>query len=39
MRLARNLLGHAIPAGTHITLSPGATHRLPGYWSSPDDFD
>jgi len=28
-----------IPAGSYICASPSATHRLPGVWKNPDQFD
>ncbi len=34
-----DLLGHRIPAGVHLTISPGATHRLRGHWTDPERFD
>jgi cytochrome P450 len=43
--LARQLLapmtidGHALPAGTPVTLFPLAVHRDPRWWPDPDRFD
>ena len=33
------ILGHRIPAGSFVTLSPYVLHRHPRYWDQPDDFD
>jgi cytochrome P450 len=33
------ILGHRIPAGSFVTLSPYVLHRHPRYWERPDDFD
>lgn len=31
--------GHRIPAGAHVAITPWLTHRLPQYWSNPEQFD
>ena len=36
---AFDFMGHRIPAGTHIGVSPMYTHRLPEVWPEPDRFD
>jgi cytochrome P450 len=33
------ILGHRIPAGSFVTLSPYVLHRHPDYWTHPDTFD
>ena len=33
------ILGHRIPAGAFVMLSPYVLHRHPEYWSDPDAFD
>jgi cytochrome P450 len=33
------ILGHCIPAGCFVTLSPYVLHRHPNYWEHPDEFD
>jgi cytochrome P450 len=33
------ILGHRLPVGTHVIVSPGATHHLSDYWSDPMRFD
>lgn len=33
------ILGHRIPAGTLIILSPYAIHRHPAFWQEPEKFD
>ena len=33
------ILGHLIPAGAFVSLSPYVLHRHPNYWDNPDDFD
>jgi cytochrome P450 len=33
------ILGHHIPAGSFVTLSPYVLHRHPDYWDEPDAFD
>ena len=33
------ILGHRIPAGAFVMLSPYVLHRHPDYWDRPDDFD
>ncbi len=33
------ILGHRIPAGAFVTLSPYVLHRHPDYWERPDEFD
>ena len=33
------ILGHRIPAGGHVIISPYVTHRLPTLWENPDNFD
>lgn len=32
-------MGHRIPAGTQVSVSPMMTHRLPDVWPDPDRFD
>jgi cytochrome P450 len=32
-------MGHRIPAGTPVNVSPMMTHRLPDVWPEPDRFD
>ena len=34
-----NIGGHEIPANATVLLSPYVTHRLPGIWPDPDEFD
>lgn len=31
--------GYAIPAGSHVFLSPYAIHRNPAFWADPERFD
>jgi cytochrome P450 len=33
------ILGHRIPAGGHVIISPYVTHRLPTLWENPENFD
>ena len=33
------ILGHRIPAGAFVSLSPYVLHRHPDHWDHPDDFD
>ena len=33
------ILGHRIPAGSFVTLSPYVLHRHPDFWEDPDAFD
>ena len=33
------ILGHRIPAGSIVLLSPWTTHRHPGFWPEPERFD
>jgi cytochrome P450 len=33
------ILGHPIPAGAFVMLSPYVLHRHPDYWERPDAFD
>jgi cytochrome P450 len=33
------ILGHRIPAGAFVSLSPYVLHRHPNYWDHPDEFD
>ncbi len=33
------ILGHRIPAGAFVSLSPSVLHRHPKYWGHPDGFD
>jgi cytochrome P450 len=33
------ILGHRIPAGAFVMLSPYVLHRHPDYWTEPDAFD
>jgi cytochrome P450 len=33
------ILGHRIPAGAFVALSPYVLHRHPDYWERPDEFD
>jgi len=33
------ILGHHIPAGAHVIISPYVTHRLPTLWEDPEKFD
>ena len=33
------VLGHALPAGANVALSPYVTHRLPQHWPDPERFD
>ena len=33
------ILGHRIPAGSFVSLSPYVLHRHPNYWDHPDAFD
>ena len=33
------ILGHRIPAGSFVSLSPYVLHRHPDYWDRPDEFD
>jgi cytochrome P450 len=33
------ILGHRIPAGAFVMLSPYVLHRHPDYWERPDAFD
>jgi len=33
------ILGHHIPAGGHVIISPYVTHRLPTLWEDPEKFD
>ncbi len=33
------ILGHRIPAGAYVMLSPYVLHRHPDYWERPDEFD
>ena len=32
-------MGHHIPAGTHISLSPSFVHQMEEYWPDPQKFD
>ena len=34
-----NVLGHKIPPGSTVVLSPFLLHRSPEYWKSPETFD
>lgn len=34
-----SLLGHYIPAGTLVSVTPGVNHFVDGCWSVPDSFD
>ena len=34
-----SILGHFIPAGTLVSLSPSSCHLSPEHWSRPRDFD
>jgi cytochrome P450 len=34
-----DLLGHFIPAGTHVSVSPWFSHYMPEIWSEPEQFD
>ncbi|MGQ0837824.1 cytochrome P450 [Actinokineospora sp.] len=34
-----SLLGHFVPAGTMVYVSPWINHLLPEYWSDPSTFD
>ncbi|GGY36767.1 cytochrome P450 [Streptomyces omiyaensis] len=36
---ADTLAGHALPAGTDLLVCPYLTHRDPGLWPEPEDFD
>jgi cytochrome P450 len=31
--------GYRIPAGSHVVVSPWATHRHPAFWDQPEVFD
>jgi cytochrome P450 len=31
--------GYRVPAGSIVLLSPYVTHRHPGFWENPEDFD
>lgn len=33
------ILGHHVPAGTWVLLSPLYTHLMPEYWPNPETFD
>lgn len=33
------VLGHVLPEGTRIVISPGFTHHYAGYWKEPFRFD
>ncbi len=33
------ILGHRIPAGSFVSLSPYVLHRHPDFWDDPDAFD
>lgn len=33
------ILGHRIPAGAFVMVSPYVLHRHPDYWERPDEFD
>jgi cytochrome P450 len=33
------VLGHVLPEGTRIVISPGFTHHYAGYWKDPFTFD
>ncbi len=33
------ILGHRVPAGTVVLISPYVLHRRPGLWDNPDAFD
>jgi cytochrome P450 len=34
-----DLLGHFVPAGTHISVSPWFSHYMPEIWPNPERFD
>jgi cytochrome P450 len=34
-----DLLGHLIPAGVPVAVSMAATHRLPAWWTAPEEWD
>jgi cytochrome P450 len=36
---AFEFMGHRIPAGTQVNISPLMTHRLPEHWPDPERFD
>jgi len=31
--------GHRIPANTAVSIDPGYTHRMPEWWTNPEQFD
>jgi cytochrome P450 len=33
------ICGYRIPAGSHVVVSPWATHRHPAFWQDPEAFD
>lgn len=33
------IAGHAVPAGSMVTLSPAVIHRHPDWWEDPDAFE
>jgi cytochrome P450 len=33
------VLGYAVPAGSHVVVSPQFTHHLADYWPDPERFD
>lgn len=32
------ILGHSVPAGADVLVSPYTLHRHPGFWHAPDEF-
>jgi cytochrome P450 len=33
------VLGHFVPAGTMVSITPHFTHHMPEYWPDPERFD